>query len=107
MKKKIMLVDARLDFGGLLQRLVPDYVVRQAMSATAALETAYFWQPDLFIIDLEVPDMRGAELAELLRNDRTLGKIPILFVSSAVGISEFAKESSVFDRNVAFGVPIT
>jgi CheY-like chemotaxis protein len=93
--KKIMLVDQRPEFGRLVQSVVPDHEVRQAVTATTGFAVALFWQPDLFIIDLQLPDMRGSELVDLLHQDDSLSHIPVLFASPSLDQRTWTEESPV------------
>ena len=40
--------------------------------------------PDIIIMDIRLPDMRGNEAAIILRNDHTTAPIPIVFVTASV-----------------------
>jgi len=40
--------------------------------------------PDIIVMDVRVPDMRGTEAAAILRQDETTRLIPIVFVTASV-----------------------
>ncbi|MGQ0700328.1 MAG: diguanylate cyclase [Panacagrimonas sp.] len=42
------------------------------------LDTVYHFQPDLVLLDLNLPDVNGAELCELLRQHETLFDLPVM-----------------------------
>lgn len=43
---------------------------------------------DLFVLDVDMPDISGGELAELLHEDPAFAKTPIIFLTSLVGPDE-------------------
>jgi two-component system, cell cycle response regulator DivK len=48
-------------------------------------------KPDVIVLDVRLPDMRGTEAAGILRQDKQTGDIPIVFVTASVmagGIEE-------------------
>ncbi len=47
-----------------------------------ALETARAFEPDVVLLDVIMPEVSGTELAAILRQDRRLDPIPILFLTS-------------------------
>jgi len=59
--------------------------VRDAAHGAAALELVRQQRPDLIITDFMMPLMTGLELAEVVRADEALRRIPILLVSGAQG----------------------
>lgn len=102
MMRKILLVDDQDGYGALLGRALHGYEVRQEKTASEALLRAYQWEPDLFLLDLKLPDMNGDELAKLIRRDELLGRIPVIFVSALV---ECGDEPAELDGCPAFGKP--
>jgi CheY-like chemotaxis protein len=59
--------------------------VRAAAHGAAALQLIREQTPDLVITDFMMPLMTGLELAEALKADTQLSKLPILLVSGAQG----------------------
>lgn len=82
-KKRILVVD---DSGVLLRSvkamLADQYEVVVAMDGKKALERARNKQPDLILLDYEMPVMDGKETLEELRNDERLKEIPVVFLTS-------------------------
>jgi DNA-binding response OmpR family regulator len=58
------------------------YEVQEANSGEAALLEAKRFRPELFLLDVMMPNMDGFALAELLRADALLGLSPIIFLSA-------------------------
>ncbi|MDK3155478.1 response regulator transcription factor [Kamptonema cortianum] len=58
------------------------------LQITTLTEAAIFWdvlettQPDLLILDREMPDYSGIELCQIVRNDAQWGQLPIVILSS-------------------------
>lgn len=49
-----------------------------------AIQLARHHAPDLIILDLVMPEMRGTELCERLKSDPSTQNIPVLFLSATV-----------------------
>ncbi|QNA89097.1 response regulator [Massilia sp. Dwa41.01b] len=67
---RVMLVDDNIDAAvslSLLLEAAGDHLVSTYYDATSALEWAAFERPDVFILDIGLPDMNGYELARRLR----------------------------------------
>jgi DNA-binding response OmpR family regulator len=80
--KKILLIDDEESVGVALKRILPQHEVRQELSGAAGLAVAYFWRPDLLLLDLRLPDVHGEDLAAMIRGDRFLGRTPIIFLTA-------------------------
>ena len=83
MRKRILIVDDQTDYG-LLSRALPEYEVRVESNASLAVATAKEFRPHLFLLDMVMPEMHGTVLAEQIRKEECLRKIPIVFVSAMV-----------------------
>jgi two-component system cell cycle response regulator DivK len=70
---------------------VAGFEVFEAVNATDGIAIARREKPDIIIMDVRLPDMRGTEAARILRRDKETGDIPIVFVTASVmagGIEE-------------------
>jgi len=70
---------------------VAGFEVFVAENAADGIAIARREKPDVIIMDVRLPDMRGTEAARLLRQDKETGDIPIVFVTASVmalGIEE-------------------
>ena len=54
----------------------------------AARQAARFFDPDLIILDLMMPEMDGSELAASFKEDRLLRDVPVLFMTALVDPAE-------------------
>ena len=55
---------------------------RFATTGEAALQQARDWQPDLMVLDAELPGMSGFQVCETMKADPVLRDVPIIFVTS-------------------------
>jgi two-component system, cell cycle response regulator DivK len=93
MRKKALVVD---DNGNnlLLEKdllEVAGFEVFVAENATDGIAIAGKEKPDIILMDVRLPDMRGTQAARILRQDKATSDIPIIFVTSSVmagGIEE-------------------
>ena len=70
---------------------VTGFEVFVAEDAAGGIAIAKREKPDIIIMDVRLPDMRGTEAARILRQDKKTADIPIVFVTAAVtpeGIEE-------------------
>lgn len=72
-----------------------NYEVVQAFNGLDGLTAARFNKPDVILLDIQLPEMNGYEVAEELRRIRILNLVPIIAVTShaMVGDREKAMES--------------
>jgi putative two-component system response regulator len=82
-QKKIIVVDDNLDNLSALRNILKNiYVVYPCPSALKMFDVLKHVQPDLILLDVEMPEMNGYEAAEKLKSDdKTMG-IPIIFLTS-------------------------
>lgn len=59
-----------------------DYRVIAATSANAAIKAMRKFTPALFLLDIEMPEVNGYELAKIIRDKKEYKKTPILFLTS-------------------------
>lgn len=71
------------------------YQVSLEESGSRAIARAEAEPPDIFLVDVEMPEMDGFELCEQLKARPTLRDIPVIFISA---------HSDRFDKIRAFGV---
>ena len=107
MKKKALVVD---DNGSnlLLEKdllEVAGFEVFQAENAADGIAIARKEKPDIIIMDVRLPDMRGSVAARILRQDQQTGDIPIVFVTSSV-MAEGREEIEGMPNTGFIGKPI-
>ncbi|MCL1807201.1 MAG: response regulator [Oscillospiraceae bacterium] len=105
-QKTVMAVDDRPDtLSNVNAALRGHYKVLGAPGGKMALEIMERQNVDLFILDIEMPEMDGFELAERIRADRVYAETPIVFLTGnaskenitkgiSLGISDFIVKPS-------------
>ena len=83
-RKKILVVDDNEMNLKLFILLLssPTYEIRTASAAAEALEVLSSFHPDLLLLDLQLPDMDGLELARRLKADPRTRALPIIAVTA-------------------------
>jgi two-component system, cell cycle response regulator DivK len=107
MRKKALVVD---DNGSnlLLEKdllEVAGFEVFEAQNATDGIAKARKEKPDIIIMDVRLPDMRGSAAAGILRQDKETGDIPIVFVTASV-MAEGMEEIRNIANSGFIGKPI-
>ena len=92
-EEKIMIVDDTPMYLKMLVEMLREqgYKVAGFRRGSQALKAAAKSPPDLFIFDINMPEMDGFELCERLKADDFLEDIPVIFVSSLIGTKEKVK----------------
>jgi DNA-binding response OmpR family regulator/HPt (histidine-containing phosphotransfer) domain-containing protein len=80
---KVMVVDDDLDW----LRTVPNLLQPWGLKITTLADPQQFWdvlqsvQPDAIVLDIQMPEINGLELCQVLRSDPQWQRLPILFLS--------------------------
>jgi len=84
--KKILVVDDEKEvvqyLSSILQRA--NYEVISTTQGKQALELAFQHKPDLIILDVLIPDLRGEEIYRLLSENQETAGIPIIFLTGII-----------------------
>lgn len=84
-RTKILLVDDQpINIQVLHQAFAADHDVCMATSGAQALAVCISQQPDLILLDIEMPDMDGFEVCRRLKTDPSTRDIPVIFVTAHV-----------------------
>ena len=107
MRKKALVVD---DNGNnlLLEKdllEVAGFEVFEAENASDGIAIARKEKPDVILMDVRLPDMRGSEAAKILREDKETSEIPIIFVTASV-MAEGKEEIKNIPNSGFIGKPI-
>ena len=107
MKKKALVVDDNAN-NLLLEKDLLDvagFEVFVAENAASAIVIAGKEKPDVIIMDVRLPDMRGPEATKILRQDKETRDIPIIFVTASV-MAEGREEIKDIPNSGFIGKPI-
>ena len=84
---------------------VAGFEVFVAQDASSGIAIARKEKPDIIIMDIRLPDMRGSEAATILRRDKETSDIPIVFVTASV-MAEGREEIKDIANSGFIGKPI-
>ncbi|HYR57902.1 MAG TPA: response regulator [Chthoniobacteraceae bacterium] len=98
-KRRIFIVDDESGFTRLLKLTLERtgrYIVREENDGTAAWLAAREFKPDIIFLDIVMPKIDGGEVAQKIRSDPTLEKVPIIFLTAIVSQRETTREIGGF-----------
>ncbi|MDP2853745.1 MAG: response regulator [Smithellaceae bacterium] len=107
MRKKALVVDDNANNLLLAKDLleVAGFEVLEAENAADGIAMARSEKPDIILMDIRLPDMRGTEAARVLRQNKETNNIPIVFVTSSV-MAEGRAEIDEIPNSGFMGKPI-
>ena len=107
MRKKALVIDDNKNNLLLEKDLmeVAGFEVFEAENASSGIAIARKEKPDIIIMDVRLPDMRGSEAARILRQDKETRDIPIVFVTASV-MAEGMEEIISITNSGFIGKPI-
>jgi two-component system, cell cycle response regulator DivK len=107
MKKKALVIDDNRNNLLLAKDLleVAGFEVFESEDASSGIAIARKEKPDIILMDVRLPDMRGTEAAKILRQDKETRDILIVFVTSSV-MAEGIEETKTIANTGFIGKPI-
>jgi len=107
MKKKALVVDDNGNNLMLEKDLleIAGFEVFTAEDASSGIAISRKAKPDIIIMDIRLPDMRGTAAARILRQDQETCGIPIVFVTASV-LAEGREEMKDITNAGFIGKPI-
>lgn len=93
MSQSVLAIDDQPEIHQLLEvRLKPEgLLIHHALNAAEGMHKALTLQPDLILLDIDMPEVSGFELCERLGSDPRTSAIPIIFLTGAVAIATKVK----------------
>ena len=90
--KRILVVDDTVDILQVLNRRLQSwgYEVRTATNGEEGLRLAQEWLPDLVLLDIMMPTMKGRDVCARLKHDAKTQHIPVIFLT-ALGLADHVK----------------
>jgi len=87
MPKKVLIVDDNEHLRQILGSILRSagYEISEAASAREAIANAVATNPNLILLDLDLPDMKGTDAAQALTKNATTAHIPIIGCSAFFG----------------------
>ena len=108
-KKRILVIDDEPSITRLLKlnlEQTDHYEVREENDSTRALDAAREFKPDLVISDVMMPEVGGGEVAAQLREDPTLRRVPVIFLTAAVRKEELGGPEAVIAGRLYIAKPL-
>lgn len=97
--RHVMVVDDDHDFVQLLRRMLDSmaagYRITYAHSGAEALAMLADARPDVLLLDLQLPDMTGADVIERMRHDPALQHVPVIVISAVDASATIVSEAPV------------
>jgi CheY-like chemotaxis protein len=107
MKKRILIIEDEPDYAYFLRRIMPEYETLVLSDAAVAVELATEFRPDLIILDLVMPGVRGETVAEIIKQEPLCRNIPIIFVSALIESRAADDRPVLHGEYYAFGKPFS
>jgi len=85
MKKKVLVVDDETDFLKIVKINLEEtnnYEVLTLSSANDIVSQVHLFKPDIILLDILMPGIKGIEACEMLNNDSLGERIPIIMLSA-------------------------
>jgi len=100
-KGNILIVDDTPENLRLLSNVLTErgYKVRSVINGAMALMGAKAAPPDLILLDINMPDMNGYEVCEVLKADEQTREIPVIFISALDEVLDKVKGFAVGGRD--------
>ncbi len=97
MAKKILIIDDDQKSRKLSKDLITlaGFIVFEAGDAKSGIELAKEHIPDLILLDVRLPDMKGLDVSMILRADNDTQKIPIIFVTASAMADEIERMQGI------------
>jgi len=98
-KQRILIVDDESGFTRLLKLTLErtgQYEVCEENDGTKAWLLARDYKPDIIFLDIVMPRVDGGEVAQQMRSDPMLAKVPIIFLTAIVSAKEGGHEIGGF-----------
>lgn len=89
-KYTILIVDDKIENLQYLDEILKKdyYDIRATTNGLMALEAAKINKPNLILLDIKMPDINGYELCALIKKEKELQNIPIIFISALDNIED-------------------
>ena len=90
---KLLIVEDDVDTANFIQLVLEDekHSVHTASNAATAQAQLADFEPDLIILDRQLPDKNGLEFCRELRGQPRFARVPVMFVSAARTTAEVAE----------------
>lgn len=93
-RKSILVVDDDEGLQKTIKRILLNagYSVLSALTGERGIQVAKVQQPDLIILDVLLPGMKGREVCQILKKEEQTRKIPVIFLTAKDSLDDIAAE---------------
>lgn len=107
-KLKILVVDDEASVGQVLKAGLEmrGFTVRYEARSTDTIKACLEFHPDLVLLDVDMPVKDGGLVASELQSHPTLGRTPVIFLTSLVRKEEAAKRNASGEIFLSKPIPI-
>jgi len=98
MKPRILVVDDQPNLARIFRlviELTGEFDVRELTRSLHVSEAAQTFQPDIVLLDIEMPHKNGAEIARELVRDGNVPSSSIIFLSGLIGMNESGMRDTI------------
>jgi two-component system, OmpR family, alkaline phosphatase synthesis response regulator PhoP len=89
MAARILIVEDNIDLLTILEEVMStDFDVRTAQNGEDAIEIARAFEPDLVLLDLQLPGIDGIETGRIIKSEADDRFVPILVLTALADIAE-------------------
>ena len=83
-KSKILIVDDNTENLSILGNILmsKDYTVQVAQNGKSAINAVHKKQPDLILLDINMPGLTGYDVCRTLKEDKKTSEIPVIFLTA-------------------------
>ena len=109
-KKKSLVVDDEESFVNVAKLNLDatgKYEVKIETKGLRVLDAARSFKPDLIFLDIVMTDIEGSEVALLLKDDKELKNIPIVFLTASVTPDEAGASGRVIGGQTFLAKPVS
>ena len=96
-KKRVLIIDDEENFCNLVKKNVEktdEFEVHIATNGDDGIRLARGIQPDLILLDVVMPGMDGTDVIALIRKDKSIKDIPVVFLTAIVREEEANSQAS-------------
>lgn len=96
-RKKILIIDDEENFCKLVKKNLEqtgEFEVYIATNGEDGIRLTKEIKPDLILLDVVMPEMDGADVISLIRNDKDIKDIPVVFLTAIVREEEAVSQAS-------------
>jgi two-component system alkaline phosphatase synthesis response regulator PhoP len=91
MAARILIVEDNIDLLTILEEVLSaDFEVRTAQNGEDAIEIARAFEPDLVLLDLQLPGIDGIETGRIIKSEAAPRFVPILVLTALADVAEHA-----------------